>query len=672
MLSNKQKEIYLRFELLKYSEDTKQFELIDENIVRERKLPNGISNITGGIDTNVEQDVRTTLDIEVTNAGGINNWGSDFDPNDPNEFKWWLDKRLNIDLGLRLDGTGEVEFIRMGHFIVTHFQTNHNLTDFPVTQIQGSSKETLYATRRGKFLFPTTIRPNAVMIDTIKTILISGGEQEKNILIDPDINTTSLKIDDGENLYGWRSMVPGVNISLDTDDKAHGNSSLRIDVDTTQNLEWTVIAEKEFDFPVDMSRINSMALWTRCDINVPEGGLSLILVDDTGETRDLPLRELVGHVIEGGEVIPIDNWRNILLGIEDFDVLTRIRKIQLRVNRTDFAVLKSPFTFWLDQMYCAEIRNMLPYELTYGAGQNRWAAISEIANLLDCHSYYDEYGHFILEKRKFPKERHSADFQYDAYEVLEPVITYRDTDVMNNLYAGANDLFEEHELSNHINVTGGSTKTTVMTLVDMALYSDGLHVREKGKVVNTRGKIRAIDQFYEGAKPTIFNGESDVAEIYKGHQNLDAVLEEYPEGFPHLAEPPISNFSIERIGDFIYHHNNANPDPLIVYTYEGKNRGLWELRKRLAYAEQLDVLSAPYYVLRGGDIIRVDDSLLDLDDNFQVKSLHIPLNGDYISITATKVRNLIIDLPYFDISPMRANACWYGYDFYSLAFPYPL
>ena len=669
MISPTPKEVYLKFELLKLNKQSNEFELMDEAIVKERHLPNGMSNINGGIDINVEQDVRTTLNIEIVNAGGINNWGSDFHPDNSDEFKWWLDKRMNVYIGLKIDGSEEIEFIAMGHFIITHFKTNHNLTDFPVTNIQGASKEVLYASRRGKFLFPTTIRQNAVMTDTIKTILIDGGEKETNIMIDPQINTTSLKLDDGENLYGWRATYPNVQVSLDEQEKAHGESSIKINVDTTDRLAWTVVAEKEFDFPVNISRINAMALWARCSKDVPEGGISIILIDESGETRDLPLREMVGHVIDGGTIVHVDNWRNIILNVDRFSVLTKIIKIQVRVNSR---LIETPFTLWLDQIYCAEIRNMLPHDLNYGAGQNKWLAVNELANLLDCYAYYNEFGQFMLEKRKFPKERHSADFPYDAYEVLQPIITYRDTDVFNNLYAGADDLFEEHELSNHIQVVGGSTSTSVMTLVDMALYNDGLHIREKGKVINSRGKIRAIDQFYAGAKPTILNGDTDVAEVYKNHQNLEAVLEEYPNGFPHLAEPPISNFAIERIGDFIYHHNHANPDPLIVYAYEGKNRALWELRRRLAYAEQLDILSAPYYILRGADIIRVEDSLLDLNDNFQVKSISIPLNGDYMSVSVTKVRNLIIDIPYFDISPLKHTACWYGYDACGLTFTFPL
>ena len=669
MISHRPKQIFLKFEILTYNKNTKKFEKVDESVVQERKLPNGVSNISGGININIDQDIRTTLDLQIINANGINNWGTEFDPDNTDEFKWWLDKRLNVSIGLMLDNTKYIEYVRMGHFLITHFKTNHNLTNFPVTEIKGSSKEALYATRRGKFLYATTIEKNTVMTDTIRTLLLNSGELEENIMIDPQINTTSIKLDDGETFYGWVPKQSYVGIELDSTDKAHGDSSIKIDVNTQSSIKNIILAEKTFDIPVNMSRINSIALWLRSTTDLNEGDLSLVLINDDGVTRDLPLRELVGHVVNGSEIVALDNWRNIILPVKNFEELNHVRKLQLRVNSKS---IQAPFTIWLDQIYCAEIRNMLPHKLTYGAGQNKWLAIKELANLLDCHAYYNEYGQFILQKRKFPKERYSADFEYDAYEVLQPVITYCDKNKKHNLYAGTDDLFEEHELSNHIQVVGGSTTSSVITLVDMALYCNGLHIREKGKVINRRGKIRAIDQFYNGEKPTVLNSKSDVAEIYKGHQNLEAVINDYPNGFPHLEQPPISNFAIEKIGDFIYQHNYANPDPLIMYAYEGKNRALWELRKRLAYSEQLNILSAPYYILRGGDIIRVEDSLLELNDNFQIKSISIPLNGDYMSISANKIRNLMIDVPYFDISPLKHNACWYGYDVCGLTFPFPL
>ena len=669
MVSPRQKQMYLKFELLEYEMYSDEFQVIDEVVVRERKMPNGLSNVNGSIDINIEQEIRTTFSIDITNEDGINNWGGFAEEN---EFKWWLDKRLNIFIGIRIDDNKiyeeddeEVEYVQMGHFLLTHFKSNHSMSAFPTTQLQGGSKEVLFSTRRGKFLYPTTIYRNTVIIEAMKKILEDGREKTYNIKIDPDINETSIMLDDGENLGNWQVMHQGVQIWLDHDDHIVGDSSLRLDImPNTTGL----LLEKTFLFPLDFQAVNAIAVWARASRNIPPNSLWLVLIDGDGGERELPMQELVGHVIDGGKVLGIDNWRNCLLPISEFETLDNVVKMQVRLD----AKIPNRFTLWLDNIVCAEIRNMLPYDLQYGAGDSRWSAIQELADLMDCSAYYDEYGKFILKKRKFPKERHGADFPYDVYEVLEPVITYRDTDRGNNLYGGGDDLFEEHELANHVQVVGGSTDNRVASMVDMALYGDGLHIKEKGKVMNSRGKIRAIDQFLPNAQPTILNENSIPKEIWKRHKNEEVVVKEYPDGFPHLTQPPISNFTIEKIGDFIHHHNNASPDPIIVYSYEGKNRALWELRRRMAYAEQLDIISVPYYILRGEDIIRIEDSLLDIDDNFQIKSMSIPLNGDYMSISAVKIKNLLLDIPYFDLSYLAHNACWYGYDACALTFTFPL
>lgn len=667
MISHQQKQIYLKFDLLKYDEIEKDFVLMDSQIIAERKMPNGISNIAGSISINTEQDVRTTLDLQLVNYDGMNNWGADFDDN-KGEFKWWLDKRLVLHLGMRLDDTDEIEYIQMGYFIITYFQTNHSVQGFPIIQIQGSSKEALYSTRRGKFLWATTIKRGAVMTDTIATLLKDAGEKDKRIRIDPQINKTSIKLEDaeGDDFNKWSTRAD-TTLVIDTNDFAHGNSSFRFDIDSNTK---GVFATKTFTFPVDMSNGNAIAMWGRCSCDMRESSISLWLYDLVNGVVELPIKELVGHVVEGETIWGVDNWRNMVLSIsDDLKDFTQVYKIELSLNTTR---VTQPFSFWIDQIYFAEITNMLPYDLTYSAGATIWSAITEIADLLDANAYFDEYGDFMLMKRKYPVEMNTnSQFEYDAYNVLQPVVTYSDTQENHNLYVGADNQFEEHELSNHINVIGGSTSSSVISMVDMALYTDGLYIREKGKTLNSRGKIRAIDQFSSsGIPPTILNGNTNVEQVWFGHQNQQAVMNQYPNGFPHLTQPPISNFAIEKIGDFIYHHNNASADPVIVYTYEAKNRALYELRKKLAYSERLNLTSAPYYVLRGNDIIKVSDSLLGLDENFEVITIDIPLNGQAMSLTVSKIKNLIIDVPYFDISGLVANACWYKYDFCSLAFPY--
>lgn len=664
MLSHRQKQIFMKFEILQYSETTKDFTVMDTLVVEQRHLPNGIDALGGTITANTDQDSRWTLDVQIANHDSVNNWSDNFDPDEIEDFDWWLDKRLNVYIGLLLDDSRIVEYDRIGHFVVTHFKTNHELMEFPVIEIQGASKEIMFSSRKGKFLYDTTIRANTVMTEAIKTLLIGGGELASNIRIDPSIGDKSVNLEDGTEANLWDVFFSDASIHEDTLDFATGTSSVRIDVN---KHELGILAKKTFAIPLDLTGTQGLAFFGRCSKDVEIGDISLVINNQDGKTNEYPFLELVGHAIgDNDEIYYTNNWRNVVLSTAEFSDLNNVVSIELKIN----SKIDDTYSLWIDSIHVSEIRNLLPYELVYGAGDNRWNAVKEIAHLLDATPYYDEYGNFILKKNKFPKERYSGKFNYDIYEVLETKMVYNDRKRYNNLYAGTQDEFNEHDLANHIQVTGGSTYETVMSLVDLQVRLDGIVMREKGKYINRRGQVRAVDQFYEGAEPTIFNKDTNVEEVYKYHKNKDQAIEDYPNGFPETTEPPIINYAIEKIGDYIYHHNNADPDPVITYAYEGKNRALWEIRQRLAHAEQLTILSAPYYTLRLNDIIRVEDSLLEIDDNFEIRGLSIPLNGDYMNLNVVKVKNQIIDIPYFDNTHPKANASWYNYDTFGLAFTY--
>lgn len=667
MISHNQKHLLLKLELLDYDKSVDDFVVIDTKYVEQKLLPNGISVINGNLSINTEQDVRTILDLEITNHTGINNWGADF--NDLSDFKWWLDKRLKMYLGLKLDNSDEIEYIQLGYFVITYFETLHNLNEFPVTRIQCSSKEVLYASRRGKFVSDVVIEQGTVMTDAIKNLLLEIGEKEHRIKIDPDIANESIRLEDGEkthfNTWTCRSDT---KVYLDYDEKAHEKSSLRFELETNRK---GVFATKNFNIPIDMSRVNSIAIWCKSNRFIPDSKVSILLYNKDGKKIELSWGELVGNVIDEDTVLDVNTWRKLILR-SDNGLKTFKNVIKMELNIIDNNKIKSPLKIWVDYIYCAEIKNLLKQDLTYGAGDNSWNAIKELSNLLDCNAYYDDYGNFILKKRKYPQEMNTNEnFEYDAYDVLESIITYSDKQMFNNLYAGSNNQFNEHELANHVRTTGGNTSSSVVNIADIQLTEQGLEIREKGKVLNAQGKVRAINQFPNGGDfPTILNGDTDVSKVWEGHKNHDAVVKKYPNGFPHLTQPPIRNFNIQRIGDFLYLPNNASPIPTIEYTYEAKNRSLYELRKHLSYSERINLVSVPFFILRGNDIVKLKDSLLDINENFEVISINMPLNGDYMNITLSKIENLIIDVPYFDLTGLPCNACWYHYDFCSLAFPY--
>lgn len=666
MISHRQKQLYLKLELLDYNKSVNDFVVIDTQYIEQKLLPNGISVINGNVSINTEQDVRTILDLEITNHTGVNNWGADF--NNLSDFKWWLDKRIKMYLGLVLDDTNEMEYIQLGYFIITYFETLHNLTEFPVTRIQCSSKEVLYASRRGKFVSDVVIQQGTVMTDAIKSLLIEMGEKEEHIKIDPDIANESIDLEDGEGVHfdTW-SCRSDTKVFLDYDEKAHGKASLRFELETNNE---GIFATKNLEYPIDMTGVNAIAIWCRSSRFIPDSKVSIWLTNQDGKKLELSWGELVGNIVDEEEVLDVNTWRKMILradGLKDFN-----KVIKMELNIIDNNKIKAPLKIWIDEVYCAEVKNLLKQDLTYGAGDNSWNAIKELADLLDCDAYYDDYGNFILRKRKYPQEMNTnEDFEYDAYDVLEPVITYSDRQVLNNLYAGCTNQFDEHELANHVRTAGGNTSSSVVNIADIQLTEQGLEIREKGKVLNAQGKVRSINQFPNGGdSPTILNGDTDVSAVWEGHKNHDAVVVKYPNGFPHLTQPPIRNFNIQRIGDFLHLPNNASPIPTIQYTYEAKNRSLYELRKHLSYSERINLTSIPFYVLRGNDIVKLKDSLLDINENFEVISINIPLNGDYMNLTLSKIENLIIDVPYFDPTGQPCNACWYHYDFCNLAFPY--
>lgn len=230
LVSENPKTIAIKIDLLEYSKKDKDFILIDEAIIEQKLLPNGLSSVNGNFSINTEQDVRCILDLEVANHTGVNNWGANF-TSDTN-FKWWLDKRLKIHIGLKLDNKQEFEFYQLGYFVLTYFETIHTLTDFPVTRLQCSSKEILYGSRKGKFVSDVIIQRGTVMTEAIKTLLINAGEKENNIRIDPDIAENYVLLENAEPpQYDSWTVRNGATLTIDFLDKAEGTSSFKIEND---------------------------------------------------------------------------------------------------------------------------------------------------------------------------------------------------------------------------------------------------------------------------------------------------------------------------------------------------------------------------------------------------------------------------------------------------------
>lgn len=104
-----------------------------------------------------------------------------------------------------------------------------------------------------------------------------------------------------------------------------------------------------------------------------------------------------------------------------------------------------------------------------------------------------------------------------------------------------------------------------------------------------------------------------------------------------------SPYSIQKIGDVLYIHNNGSPDPLITNLYQAKWRAKYELMKRLGYAEQLSLEMAPMWLLDGNDVVDIEDSENSVTGNYRIQSFTLPLIPQIMQVNAVQYKNPLAD-----------------------------
>jgi hypothetical protein len=103
-----------------------------------------------------------------------------------------------------------------------------------------------------------------------------------------------------------------------------------------------------------------------------------------------------------------------------------------------------------------------------------------------------------------------------------------------------------------------------------------------------------------------------------------------------------SPYSIQKLGYLVYFHNDGNCDALLDSIGSCKNRCKYELRKRLAFSEILELYSAPIYLLDGNDIINIEDLSNGVVNNkYLIESINIPIKPDLMTINCKRYRKVI-------------------------------
>ncbi|MFB5759115.1 DUF5048 domain-containing protein [Paenibacillus medicaginis] len=102
-----------------------------------------------------------------------------------------------------------------------------------------------------------------------------------------------------------------------------------------------------------------------------------------------------------------------------------------------------------------------------------------------------------------------------------------------------------------------------------------------------------------------------------------------------------SPYTIEKIGDVLYTHNDGNPDSLLTTNDECKWRAKYELMKRLGYSEKLSLSIAPNYLHDVYDIIKIEDPENNVTGKYMIESFSVPLSPDLMSCECLKYRKVI-------------------------------
>lgn len=149
------------------------------------------------------------------------------------------------------------------------------------------------------------------------------------------------------------------------------------------------------------------------------------------------------------------------------------------------------------------------------------------------------------------------------------------------------------------------------------------------------------DRFYAGNIRKLDDGQMANHIMVLGGSSQTAITRyelKVTESDPLWQDSP---YTIEKIGDILYFHNDGNPDPVITTDEEAKWRAKYELMKRLGYAESVSLTLAPHYLLDAGDVIELED--YNVSGRYLIDSINIPLKPDVMTVECRKERKIIDD-----------------------------
>lgn len=100
-------------------------------------------------------------------------------------------------------------------------------------------------------------------------------------------------------------------------------------------------------------------------------------------------------------------------------------------------------------------------------------------------------------------------------------------------------------------------------------------------------------------------------------------------------------YSIQRIGEKVYFHNDGSSDVLIQNKANAYWRAKYEIMQRLGYVEELPIEVTPNYLFEPNDVIQIIDSESGISSRYRINSFDLPVVPDTMSINTAKEYRVI-------------------------------
>jgi hypothetical protein len=151
------------------------------------------------------------------------------------------------------------------------------------------------------------------------------------------------------------------------------------------------------------------------------------------------------------------------------------------------------------------------------------------------------------------------------------------------------------------------------------------------------GNVRKFNDSNLANHIRVIGGSGDTATV-----TYDLIVDENDPTYGSLWQG--NPYSIQKIGQISYFHNNNSPDPLITSTDEALWRAKFEMMKRLGFNEDVQLTLASNFLHDADDVIYLEDSKNGITGGkYLIKSITLPLSPTLMTMDLVRYEKVIDD-----------------------------